>query len=74
MLENKLLINLNVIKCCHEIKVKKLISCLSTCIFPNKISYPINQDMLHDGLPYKSNDVYVYAKRLLEIQSRLYNE
>lgn len=74
MLENNLLINLNVIKCCHELKVKKLISCLSTCIFPDKISYPANEEMIHDGPPYKSHEGYAYAKRLLEIQSRLYNK
>ena len=36
MFEKNILINTNVLKVCHEIKVKKLISCLSTCIFPDK--------------------------------------
>jgi GDP-L-fucose synthase len=74
MYEKNILINTNVLKVCHEIKVKKLISCLSTCIFPDKTTYPINETMLHDGPPHTSNDAYAYAKRMLEVQSRAYQE
>ena len=74
MYEKNILINLNVLKVCHEIKVKKLISCLSTCIFPDKTTYPINETMLHNGPPHTSNDAYAYAKRMLEVQSRAYQE
>jgi len=74
MLEKNLLINFNVIKCCHKYKIKKCISCLSTCIFPDKTKYPINENMLHNGPPHTSNDAYAYSKRLLEIHSRAYRE
>ena len=74
MLERNVKINMNVLKCAHEFGVKKLISCLSTCIFPNKTTYPIHEKMLHDGPPHCSNDAYAYAKRLLEIQSQAYNQ
>tara|TARA_A100001011_G_C14151833_1_gene774330 strand:- start:119 stop:1051 length:933 start_codon:yes stop_codon:yes gene_type:complete len=74
ILEDNLKINLNVLKCCHLFKVKKLISCLSTCIFPDKTSYPINENMLHEGPPHLSNFGYAYSKRILEIQSRAYRE
>lgn len=74
MLEKNLTINQNVLKCCHLLKVKKLISCLSTCIFPDKTSYPINEEMLHLGPPHSSNYGYAYSKRILEIQSRAYRE
>lgn len=74
MYEKNILINLNVLKVCHEIKVKKLVSCLSTCIFPDKTTYPINETMLHDGPPHPSNDAYAYAKRMLEVQSKAYQE
>lgn len=36
MYEDNTLINLNVLKCCHQFSVSKVISCLSTCIFPIK--------------------------------------
>ena len=74
MLENNLLINYNVLKCCHIFGVKKCISTLSTCIFPDKTTYPINETMLHDGSPHDSNYAYAYAKRILEIHSRTYRE
>lgn len=74
MFEKNIIINLNVLKCCHDFKVKKCISCLSTCIFPDKTTYPINEKMLHDGPPHHSNDAYAYAKRMLEVHSRAYME
>lgn len=74
MLEANFIINYNVLKACHAIGVKKLINCLSTCIFPDKTSYPINESMLHDGPPHDSNYPYAYAKRFMEIHSRTYNE
>ena len=74
MLENNLLINFNVIKCAHEFKVKKMIACLSTCIFPDKVEYPIDESMLHNGPPHYSNDAYAYAKRMIEIHCRTYKE
>ena len=74
MIEKNLLININVLKCCHEFKVKKVVNCLSTCIFPDKTKYPINEEMLHNGPPHNSNYGYAYSKRILEIQSKAYNE
>lgn len=74
MLEKNVLININVLKCANEYNVHTCISCLSTCIFPDKTSYPINETMLHNGPPHHSNNAYAYAKRLLETQSRAYCE
>jgi len=74
MLEKNLIINYNVVKCSHDYKVEKLICCLSTCIFPDKVSYPIDESMLHDGPPHNSNDTYAYSKRMLEIHCRAYRE
>ena len=72
MLEKNLIMNYNVVKCCHEFKVEKAIFCLSTCIFPDKITYPIDETMLHLGPPHTSNDAYAYAKRMLEIHVKQY--
>lgn len=74
MLESNLTINSNVLKASHNIQVKKLVACLSTCIFPDKTTYPINESMLHLGPPHFSNDAYAYAKRILEIQCKAYRE
>jgi GDP-L-fucose synthase len=74
MFEKNILINTNVLKVCHEIGVKKVVSCLSTCIFPDKTTYPIDETMLHNGVPHFSNDAYAYSKRMLDVQSRAYQE
>ena len=74
MYEKNIMINYNVLKCCHIYKVKKVVSCLSTCIFPDKTTYPINEEMLHNGPPHSSNDAYAYAKRMLEVQSNAYQQ
>lgn len=67
-------INQNVLLACHETDVKVCICCLSTCIFPDKTNYPINETMLHNGSPHESNYSYAYAKRMLHIGCRVYNE
>lgn len=74
MLNVNLDINNNVVRSAHKYNVKKLIACLSTCIFPDKTTYPIDETMLHNGPPHYSNDSYSYAKRLLEIQCKAYQE
>ena len=74
MLEKNMAINMNVLKCSHKYGVNKVVSCLSTCIFPDKTTYPINETMLHNGPPHHSNDAYAYAKRMLEVQSKAYRE
>lgn len=74
MLEDNMQMNYHVLKCCYEFDVKKVVSCLSTCVFPDKTTYPINESMLHDGPPHFSNDAYAYSKRILDIYSQMYRE
>mmetsp|Transcript_2079 Transcript_2079/g.2979 ORF Transcript_2079/g.2979 Transcript_2079/m.2979 type:complete len:324 (+) Transcript_2079:161-1132(+) len=69
-----ILINDNVMECCRIYKVEKLVSMLSTCIFPDKTTYPIDETMLHDGPPHSSNEGYAYAKRLIDTMNRAYAE
>jgi GDP-L-fucose synthase len=68
------LINDNIMENCRIHKVTKLVSMLSTCIFPDKTSYPIDETMLHDGPPHPSNEGYAYAKRLIDTMNRAYAE
>lgn len=74
MLENNLLMNHNILKSCFMNDVPRFLGTLSTCIFPDKTTYPINENMLHDGPPHNSNDAYAYAKRMLDTHCRAYNE
>lgn len=72
MLEDNLYINTNIIKAAHENNVNTFVGILSTCIFPNKTEYPINEEMLHDGPPHISNAEYAHAKRMMEVQCHAY--
>lgn len=74
MFEKNIQINSNVLKCAHICNVKKLVACLSTCIFPNKVVYPIKEGYLFDGPPHDSNFAYAYAKRMLDVQCRTYRQ
>ena len=74
MLDKNMLINYHVLKSSYEVNVKKLISCLSTCVFPDLTTYPIDETMLHNGPPHSSNDAYAYSKRMLDIYSQMYRE
>jgi len=65
--------NENILKLSHEYKVQKLVSCLSTCIFPDKTTFPIDETMIHNGPPHYSNEAYAYAKRMIDVQNRVYN-
>jgi GDP-L-fucose synthase len=38
--------NENILYCAHKYKTEKVISCLSTCIFPDKTTYPIDETMI----------------------------
>ena len=72
MFESNIQINLNVLKCCYLFDVEKVVSCLSTCIFPDQTEYPITEKDLHNGPPHFSNDAYAYAKRMLDVHSCAY--
>jgi GDP-L-fucose synthase len=65
--------NDNVFEACRAFGVKKLVSCLSTCIFPDKTSYPIDESMIHAGPPHASNEGYAYAKRMIDVMNRCYH-
>ncbi len=74
LFETNMLMNMNVLKVCHEFRVKRLVSCLSTCIFPDDVTYPITENLLHLGPPHSSNFGYAYSKRMLDVMSRAYRD
>jgi len=67
-------INDNVLHTSYEMGVGKVVSCLSTCIFPDKTTYPIDETMVHNGPPHDSNFGYSYAKRMVDILNRAYHQ
>lgn len=71
---NNTMINVNVLEAARLVGVDKLISFMSTCVFPDPCTYPLNEKDIHNGPPHPSNAGYAYAKRMLEVQSRAYRK
>jgi GDP-L-fucose synthase len=69
-----ILMNTFIIEAARLHGVKKLVAFMSTCIFPDKVEYPLNPQKIHLGPPHHSNDAYAYAKRMVDIQLNAYRE
>lgn len=67
-------INDNVLASAHAVGAVKVVSCLSTCIFPDKTTYPITEEMVHLGPPHESNFGYSYAKRMIDVLNKGYSQ
>lgn len=68
------IMNTNLLHAAHEAGVKKVVSFMSTCVFPDDVEYPLTPCQIHMGEPHPSNYAYAYAKRMLEVQSRAYRD
>jgi GDP-L-fucose synthase len=57
-------------------KAKKVVSLLSTCVYPDApyVTYPLTEEQLHMGPPHSSNFGYAYAKRMIDVMSRAYRQ
>ena len=74
MFSDNIKINENILEVCNFYNVQKGIFCLSSCIFPvNPSKFPMDETMIHESPPHFSNEGYAYAKRMLEVQCRNYN-
>ena len=67
-------INTNVLDFARKYNVKKVISLLSTCVYPNNVEYPLTEDQINNGEPHYTNFAYAYAKRMLDVQSRAFRK
>jgi GDP-L-fucose synthase len=68
------IINTNVLEAARQCGVEKVVSFMSTCVFPDNATYPLTPDQIHNGEPHSSNYAYAYAKRMLDVQSRAYRD
>ena len=71
---DNIMINTNVLEACRLYKVEKVVSFLSTCIFPDSVEYPLTEKKIHLGAPHSSNYGYAYAKRMLDVQTEVYRD
>jgi len=67
------IISKNVLRECYEAKISRVLSCLSTCCYPDvSDSYPMKEEQLLDGEPTETNYGYALAKRELYRQTNFY--
>ncbi len=67
-------INANVLSAAQHCKVKALISILSSCAYRFYSDRSSTEEDLHEGMPFEGNLGYGYAKRMLDLHSRLLSE
>lgn len=70
------IINQRVLGHAHAEGAEKVVSLLSTCVYPDAhhVTYPITEKQLHLGPPHTSNYGYAYAKRMVDVMSRAYRQ
>lgn len=64
-------INTNIIDSAKKHGVKRVLSYLSSCIYSDSAKSPYTESMVHCGEPFAVHYPYGYAKRMLEVQSRI---
>jgi len=73
MYEDNILMNTHVVSHAAKHKVPRVLTMLSTCIFPDGLK-ELRPSDLHTGPPHPSNEGYAYAKRVCEVHSRIIRE
>lgn len=69
------IMGINVLRECYEANITRVLSCLSTCCYPNLTnSYPMKETQFLDGEPTETNYGYALAKRELYEQSNFYRK
>lgn len=62
-------LNSNVVDACRIQKVDYILAMSSVCVYPRVApSYPITENMLHQGEPEPTNRAYAFSKRLMQVQ------
>ena len=66
--------NTNVLEASRLYDVKKVLSVLSTCIYPELATLPYVEEDIHLGMPHYGNIGYGFSKRMLDIQAKAYRD
>lgn len=68
---DNVIINTNLIHAAKELKVERVLSFLSSCIFSDCAPLPYSEKDIHHSEPASFHYPYGYAKRMLEVQSKI---
>jgi GDP-L-fucose synthase len=69
--EDNILMNASVLSAARELKIPRLVSILSSCAFPMFSDRATTEQDLLAAVPYDGNAGYGYAKRMLDLHTRL---
>jgi GDP-L-fucose synthase len=69
-----IMMNTNLLEAARTCGVNKVVSFMSTCVFPAQASYPLTSEQIHNGEPHDTNYPYAYAKRMLDVMGRAYKK
>jgi len=74
-LDENILMNTFMVKYAYKYQVKKFVTLLSSCVYPNYNSkHPLNEEDIDKGPPIKITYSYGMAKRILAHQIECYNK
>ena len=72
---DNVLINTNVLHQAFLCGIKRVLSSLSTCAFPDVVKeYPFTEEQIFNGPPAETNFSYGFTKRMLHVQSIAYRK
>ena len=66
--------NTNVLEASRLHNVTKVLSVLSTCVYPEFATLPYVEEDIHKGMPHYTNMGYGFSKRMLDVQARAYRD
>jgi GDP-L-fucose synthase len=71
---DNILMNCNILNAAHHAGIDRVLSLLSTCVYPVDAEMPYAEKDVHSGEPHETHFSYAYSKRMLDIQSRGYRK
>jgi len=69
-----IIMNTNLLEAARVAGVKKVVSFMSTCVFPSNAAHPLSPEQINSGEPHLSNYPYAYAKRMVDIMGKAYRK
>jgi GDP-L-fucose synthase len=69
-----IIMNTNLLEAARVAGVKKVVSFMSTCVFPSDAVHPLSPEQINSGEPHSSNYPYAYAKRMVDIMGKAYRK
>jgi GDP-L-fucose synthase len=72
MFKDNILINTNTLEAAREAKVERFLVVSSACVYPRDCTIPTPEEEGFEGVPEPTNEGYGWAKRMAEVQGRLY--